>query len=152
MTAEVIVTSLDSYAAGWSEWPRPVALFASHAEGHGWAVRVGYSHGYVDGKRVEMIGAWLDGFGHRAVAHWVRNPDSQAATGPKWAARSTAIWCGYGRVPFPYASHTEIREWLGHHGLVPVEWFDRIRARVTARAERTTTRAPVARTAREHGG
>jgi hypothetical protein len=149
------ISSTETYAQGWDQWPLGVRQLVAYAERYGWSVRTGFSRGQIPGQKTDswvtrdMIGVWLDGYGHRAVAWWERNPDArftakkldtgikagEIPSGLKWTSSATAIW-QHGRRPgapcYPYANLTEIREWLEVCGMVDAGFWDRARERVLA--------------------
>jgi hypothetical protein len=48
----------------------------------------------------------------------------------RWTAESVLIVSGTPAGIFPYANITELKDWIGHGGDVPVAWFTVVRARV----------------------
>lgn len=148
------ITSVQTYEAGWDQWPTGPRTLAAHAQKHGWAVRVGFSRGPVPGraagswKTADLIGVWVDGYGCRAVAWWIREPLSNTVSAQEWGADCTAIWTAPG-APFPYANTTEFREWLSVQGAVLPAFWSTARERVLAARAKAKARTAVSAT-RDH--
>jgi len=129
------ISSIETYNQGWDQWPLGVRQMIAMAEVHGWAVRTGFSRGEVPGRKRDtwamrdMIGVWVDGYGHRAVAWWERNPDSDTVSGYSWKAAGTAIWPGGrpspGTPAFPYANVADFKEWLTMRGVMAADFMNR---------------------------
>lgn len=127
MTIEI--TSIETYEMQWDQWPAGVRRLTYLAETMGWSVRVGFSRGDLEpGKTRDTIGVWLNGYGHRAAAFWERDPESDTVSGYAWKATTTAIWQG-GRRPgapcFPYANHSDFKEWVEARGAMAPDFRNR---------------------------
>lgn len=133
-------TSLDTWQ-WWQWWTKGALSLAARAEGCEWQVRIGFSRTVSK----DVIGVWVDGYGLRGAAFWTRNPDAkftqakldkgiasgEIPSGVNWKADGTLIY-GIISTPWPYASHTEFGEWIDARGDMPVEWYEKSRARVLA--------------------
>lgn len=166
------ITNVETAHWPWEWYPSGPRSLAVHAEKCGWSVRVGFSRGYVPGAKEgtwdlrDCIGVWVDGFHRRAGAFWERNPEAEFSarklesgvkpgeipSGMQWSTTGTIIMAGKGRA-FPYASLTDLREWLTLSGKVTPEWYTSIQSWVLAHEENTRRRtkaAPTRTREREH--
>jgi hypothetical protein len=149
-----VITSVQTWNT-WDEgwYPTGPRSFAKRARAAGWEARIGFARGYVPGARADVlelrdtIGVWVDGYGHRAVALWERNPEAEFSarklesgvkpgdipSGMHWATAGTMIFIGQGAC-FPYANLTELEEWILLRAAVLPSWYGARRQRVfTAR-------------------
>lgn len=131
----IVIDSCTTYAQGWDQWPLGVRQMIAMAETHGWSVRTGFSRGEIPGRKRntmamrDMIGVWIQGYGHRAAAWWERNPEADTDAGYAWKASGTAIWPG-GRPTmdtpcFPYANVADFKEWLTMRGTMAADFLNR---------------------------
>lgn len=97
-TPPPIITSAETYAAGWCWWPAPVTSFQKYAMARGWDVRIGFARGYKPGQAkdtwalLDTIGVWLHRPGSpRVVFTWERSPDSLAYS---WKATTASFRAG----------------------------------------------------------
>lgn len=103
-----ILTAEQSFAAGWSDWPRKVDMVRKRAERAGWEVRIGLSQGYKFGAgvhssdvRVDEIGAWMRKAGQpRMVFFWTmlvdgKNPDFDPKLAHVYGADGTRVAMGH---------------------------------------------------------
>lgn len=97
-TPPPVITSMETYAAGWCWWPPSVVTFQKYAMARGWQVRTGFARGYKPGQAkdtwalLDTIGVWLHRPGHpRVVFTWERSPDSVAGT---WKATTASFRAG----------------------------------------------------------
>ncbi len=93
-----VITSTETYAAGWCWWPRAVVLTEKRAVAAGWAARIGFARGYKPGRRkgtwslLDIVGLWLlKPDAPRAVFTWERSPETEANA---WKAGSALLWSG----------------------------------------------------------
>lgn len=144
------VTSTWTYE-NWEEawFPSAPRGFAKRARAAGWDVRVGFSRGFVEGRKAntydlrDLIGVWLDGFGKRAGVFWERNPNAEFTakklesgvkpgelpSGMMWTAKGGSIRFGPG-MAFPYPNLTEMEEWVKLQGNVMPSWYVACQKRV----------------------
>lgn len=155
-TPEPEVTSTQTYAAGWDQWPTGPRSLATYAQAHGWEVRIGWSRGSWPAqkqgtfKTVDLIGVWVDGHQCRGVAWWVRHPHSDAASAQSWTVDSTAIWVQPGAA-FPYANLTEFKVWLKDKGAPSPAFYRAARDRVRAAEAKAKQSKPSVK-AKENAG
>jgi hypothetical protein len=150
-----IVTSTWTHENWEEEWyPAPARTLAKKARAAGWEVRIGFSRGYVEGRKAntyamrDVIGVWLNGYGKRAVVYWERNPDAEFTakkveagikpgeipSGYKWSPKGGSIIAGKG-VSFPYPNLTEMGEWIALCGAVLPSWYEATQRRAQAEAK-----------------
>jgi hypothetical protein len=116
--------------------PNAFAAVKKKAEACGFEVRYGLSQsmkrkvliGSYDA--LDTLGMWGAGNGWRFSAMYERKPE---ANNPDWKWGSISLWAE-GKFPFPYASVTDLKEWLAVRGSVVPGWFAAITAREKAKA------------------
>lgn len=164
-TPEPIITTQETHGWPWEWYPAGPRAAAKLAKECGWDVIMAFSRGYVPGPGEswvlrDMIGVWVDGYRHRAVAIWERNPEAEFTakklesgikpgeipSGMQWSISSTLIMIGSG-ASFPYASLTDFRDWISRKADVDAEWYLDIRSAALEkeRAAKAKTKASPAK-------
>jgi hypothetical protein len=93
-----VITSQQTFDAGWCWWPSPVTALEKRATRLGWMVRVGFARGYKRGIHkdtwalLDTVGVWLAKPGApRAAFVWKRSPDG-ADSSYEWKPAVAMIW------------------------------------------------------------
>lgn len=126
-TPAPVLTSLQAHDLGWQWWIPSAHSMAVYARSYGWEVKLGFARGYTPGRKLDSwdltdsIGCWVDGFGRRGVAYWLRKPEAACT----WTASGVAVWDRMTLPPRPHLNHTDFRDWLAAEGRPAAEVWQR---------------------------